>query len=147
MGHSSFPSSERLVRILGSIVEPATANLAGCDADGFQGGTVGAQSVGDDRPGPAMPLYCALQKLKRSLAVSLFRGKHLQYLALVIHGAPEIERLAIDLYEGLVEVPAPKGIAMVMTAAFSDLRGKQRTEPVPPQARCLMANVDATFMQ
>ncbi len=38
------------------------------------------------------------------------RREILKHLAFVIHGAPQLVRLAVDLHEDLVEVPSPLGI-------------------------------------
>ena len=35
----------------------------------------------------------------------------------------------------------------MMNALFPDLRGEHRTEPVPPETYCLMADIDATLKQ
>jgi hypothetical protein len=43
--------------------------------------------------------------------------------------------------------PSPKITVSSINAAFSDLRGKHRTEPVPPETYRLMANVDATLKE
>jgi hypothetical protein len=87
----------------------------------------------------------ALQKLKRSLAITPFRHKNLQYLALVIDGTPEVVRLAIDLHENLVQVPAPVRIQMTLNPALPDLCGEHRPEPVPPEPYRLVADIDAVF--
>ena len=46
--HGSLSSSERQVRVFGSIVEPAAGLLPICGADFFQGCAVGSQPVRDD---------------------------------------------------------------------------------------------------
>jgi hypothetical protein len=53
----------------------------------------------------------------------------------------------IDPHKHLIQVPAPLRIVPVLNAPFPDLRRKQRTEPIPPEPYCLMADIDATFMQ
>jgi hypothetical protein len=94
-----------------------------------------------------IPLNCALQKLKRCLAIPPFRGKNFKHLAFVVDSTPQIMRLAIYLHEYLVQVPAPVRIPTVMNAPFPDLRGIHRSEPVPPETHRLTADVDATFEQ
>ncbi len=46
----------------------------------------------------------------RSLAIPVLAGEDLEHFAFVIHSAPEIVRLAVDLHEDFVEVPSPLGI-------------------------------------
>jgi hypothetical protein len=43
------------------------------------------------------------QNLQRSPAIPALRGKHLEHLPFVIHGTPEIVRLAVDFHEHLVK--------------------------------------------
>jgi hypothetical protein len=82
--------------------------LKRCHANVLQRGTVGAKPVRDDGPGPTITLDRAFQELERSLAIPLFCDENFKDFAFVVNGAPEIEHLAVDLYEGLVEVPAPE---------------------------------------
>jgi|TARA_Y100000294_G_scaffold172449_1_gene187209 hypothetical protein len=60
--HRSFSSSERLVGILGSIVEPPTALLIGSIADVLHRRSARPKPVGYDRPRPAVTLHRALQE-------------------------------------------------------------------------------------
>ena len=66
----------------------------------------------------------------------------------MIHSAPEGVPLAIDLHEDLVEMPLPPGVGAKLLNPFSsDLRGKHRTEPIPPVPHCLVAYIDPAFMK
>ena len=56
-------------------------------------------------------------------------------------------RLAIDLHEHLVQVPATVRIPTVMNPPLPDLRGKHRTEPVPPEPYRLVADIDTALEQ
>jgi hypothetical protein len=76
--HRSFSSSERLMGVLGSIVEPAATHLASLDPDLFHCGTVGAQAVGYEGLGSAVALHRPLEEGQGSLAIPAFRGKHLE---------------------------------------------------------------------
>ena len=61
---------------------------------------------------------------------------------------PEGVGLAIDLDENLIEMPAPMREGTHPADPFStDLGGKYRPEPVPPEPHGLMTNVDAAFGQ
>lgn len=87
------------------------------------------------------------QKVQHRLAVPLLCNEHLKHLALMIHGAPKITGIAVYLHEHFVKVPAPAGTGNLSDAALSDLRSKQRAEPIPPQTRRLVADIDAALMQ
>ncbi len=61
-GHGVLSSSEGLVGILRSVVEPATAELAALDTDRFHRSAVGEEAVGCDGLGPAVALHRTLEK-------------------------------------------------------------------------------------
>ena len=143
--HCSFSSPERLVGILGSIVEPATALLIGSIADYLHRRSVGAKPVGYYDLWPAVTLHRTLQKRKRSLAISPFRRENFKHLAFVINRTPQVMRLTVDPHENLVQVPATVRIAFMLNAAFPDLRREHWTEPVPPEPNCLMADIDSSL--
>ena len=86
--HRFLPSSEWFVRVLGPIVKPTTAFLAGGVADHFHRRTICRKWVRDDGFGRAATFHRALQKLQRSLAITAFRDKDLKDLAFVINGPP-----------------------------------------------------------
>ena len=66
----------------------------------------------------------------------------------MIDGAPQIVQFAVDLHIDLVEVPSPMCAAPhAVDALASDLRGKHRTEPVPPQPDGFVADVDPALGQ
>src|SRR5665213_1071519 len=94
--HSPLSSPERLVRILGPVVQPAPALLAIGGGDLLQRGAIGAQAVGHDGAGPTMALSGFLDELQGGGLVSLLVDQGLQDLALVVYGAPEVAHLAID---------------------------------------------------
>ncbi len=102
--HRSFSSPERLVGILGSIVEPPTANLIGSNADYVHRRSVRPKPVGYNRSRSAVTLHRALQELQRSPAIAALRRENLKHLAFVIYRTPEVMRLAIDPDEHLVQV-------------------------------------------
>ena len=145
--HRSFSSSEWLVGILSPVVQPATALLVGDVADYFHCRTVGLKPVRDDRSRPTVTLHRALQKRQCSPAIPPFCCENLEHFAFMINGTPQIVRLPIDPHEHFVQVPAPVRVRMKMNPTLPDLRCKQRTEPVPPEPYCLVADVDATFGQ
>lgn len=66
----------------------------------------------------------------------------------MVDRTPQIVRLAIDLYEDLIEVPSPLRIlSMPLNALLSDLRGKHWTKTVPPGTHRLVADIDPSFMK
>ena len=105
--HRSFSSSERLVRILGSIVEPPTAFLIGSVADRLHRRSVRPRPVGYEQFRPAITLHRALQELQRRPAIPALRRENLKHLAFVIHCTPKVMRLAVDPDEHLIQVPTP----------------------------------------
>ncbi len=71
----------------------------------------------------------------------------LQDFAFMVDGAPEIAGLASNLYENLIDMPAPNRIDVQLDAAFSYFRREEWTKAVPPMAHTFMAYIDATFVQ
>ena len=55
--------------------------------------------------------------------------------------------LAVDLHEYLIQMPAPTDRPHPRNTPFSDFRGEQRAEPVPPEPHRFMADLDAALMQ
>jgi len=95
------------VAVFDLVVHP-TAHLTTIHIAEFaHGSVVGSQSVGDDCLGPAMALQGFLQKRHSRSFVPLSRHVALKNLTFVIDGAPKVMLLPVDLYEHLVEVPAP----------------------------------------
>jgi len=63
----------------------------------------------------------------------------------MIDGTPEVKRLSIDTDENLIQVPAPPRIASMLDTPLPDFGGEHRSEPIPSQTHCLVADVDAPF--
>ena len=71
-----------------------------------------------------------------------------KHFTLVIDSAPQVVRFTVDLHKNLVKMPLPiRMSAKVLNSFSSDLRGKQWTEPDPPETDRLMANIDTAFVQ
>ena len=145
--HRPFPPSKRLVRVLRSIVKPASAFLPSRISQHLHRSRIGAKPVGDDRPGPAVPFHRALQKLQRCPAIPPFRYKGLEYLSFVVDSAPQIMSLAVDADKHLIKMPAPVPPVAPVYAPFPDLTGEHGTETIPPVTHCLVTDVDAAFEQ
>ena len=105
-------------------------------------------AVGDDLSRSAVLLHDPLEKLQRRGLVPFRSDDLFQDLAFMVDGAPEIAELAVDLYERLIQMPAPLGIgAHMRDPPLSDLGGKHRPEPVAPKPNGLMADVDPALGQ
>ena len=145
--HRPFPSSERLVRVLGPVVEPTTAGLGGRITDHIHRSTVWPEPVRDDRSRPAITLHRAPRKLKRSPAISAPRGQDLEHFAFVIDRVPQIAGLPVDPHEHLIKVPASDRPVAPGYPPPPDLAGEQRAKTVPPEPHRLVADVDAALGQ
>ncbi len=95
-----------------------------------------------------MTLHCALQELQRSPAIPPLRRENLQHLVFVIHGAPQVVRLAIDPDKHFIQMPSPLVMtSMLLNAPLPDLRGEHWTEPVLPEPHRLVADIDTPLKQ
>ena len=89
----------------------------------------------------------AQKPLCRNL-VAFPRHEVLERLALLIDGAPEIVRHAVDPREHLVEVPAPMTeCPHRLDPVAADLGGEDHPEAVPPEPHGLVGDVDPTLVK
>ncbi len=66
----------------------------------------------------------------------------------MIHSAPKIVPLTVDLHQNLVKVPSPLLLTTYpVNATAADFGREHRAKAVPPEAHGLVANVDASFVQ
>ena len=66
----------------------------------------------------------------------------------MIDSPPQIVHLAVDLHKYFIETPAPVRVCSHPINALSpNLVGKHRAEPAPPEAHCLVANIDPPLRQ
>ena len=66
----------------------------------------------------------------------------------MVDSPPRVVRLAIDLYEHLVQMPLPlRPGAQPLGTFLADLRSENQAEPVPPEPHRLVADVDAALVQ
>ena len=146
--HGAFASSEDLVRVSGSIVEPSTTLLTDLDPEGLEGRAIGSEAVGhDDLGAAAISLHRAALEGEGGLAIPALRGIGLQGFDCVIDGAPEVMADAIDADEDFVDMPAPEREGPMSDTPLPDLRGEHGAEADLPEADGLVADVDATFEQ
>jgi hypothetical protein len=88
------------------------------------------------------------KKFEGCIAITALLSEAFQDLPFVIHGAPKIVRLAVDLHEHLIQVPSPiRTCAHLADPFLADLYGKQQTKTVPPKSNRLIADVEAAFVQ
>src|SRR3954447_23974856 len=95
-----------------------------------------------------MALERLLHEPERCGLVALLGHEALEDLTFVIDRTPQVAHLAVDLHVHLIEVPTPLTEPTHAAHPLSaDVTCKQRTEPVPPVAHGLMADVDAALSQ
>jgi len=105
--HRAFASSKRLMRVLGSIVEPPTEFLVGGVANYLHRPSVRPKPISYDRMWSAIALHGAPYEFQRSLAISALGRENLEHLAFMIDSTPKVMGLAIDPDEHLVQMPPP----------------------------------------
>ena len=93
--HRPLPSSERQVRILHAIVQPASGLLPVGFTEIPQSRTEGPKLVRNEDVHPTVLLHGFLQEFQRSLLVPRPCDEALQHLALVIHRLPEVVPLPL----------------------------------------------------
>ncbi len=90
------------------MIEPPSAPLSLPDSHRFHRGAVRPRPVRHICLRSAKALHRPFEKLEGCPAIPALARENLEHLAFVIHGAPEVVRLAIDPNEGLVQVPTPR---------------------------------------
>ena len=65
----------------------------------------------------------------------------------MIHGPPEVVPFTVYLHEHLIEVPFPAALFHARNTPLPELRSKHRVEPLPPEARIFVPDVDAKIVQ
>ena len=133
--------------VFGTVVEPAPRLLAAGITDHVHCRPVGAQPVGHDDIGIAISLHRSAQESQRCLAIPAPSDIGLEHFTLVIDGAPEVVKLAVDFDENLVEMPGPIRVVLTLNSPFPDLSSEHRPEPVPPEADRLVRDIDAPFVE
>lgn len=95
------------VGVLGAVVLAHSARPVAAGHPGIaQRGAVGCQLVGGDRLSTDAAVAKQLaQGLRRSLPVAVLLNEHVEHLALVIDGTPQVYPLATDPNDHLVPVP------------------------------------------
>ena len=146
--HSPLSSSKRLVRILRTIVFPMASILPTEVANPFHGGTVRRQLVRRDDIGLTVAFQQLSKEFQCGLAVMALGNIAFQHLALMIHRAPQVVDLAVDLHKDPVQIPLPIQVAAdSLSSAATDFGGKKRAEPVPPKPDRLVADIYPVFVE
>src|SRR5215469_16754510 len=105
--HLALSSSHHLMRIFGSIVLSEPLLMRAGQSQTPERGGVRAQLVGDQQSGrEALLLEQLAHQPQRRPTVASALNQHVEDLALVVDGTPQIHPLAGDPHHHLVEVPA-----------------------------------------
>lgn len=109
---------------------------------------VRTQPVSHYRLGLAVTLQRFLHKCQCRSFIAALGDEGLEDFTLVIDRAPQVVRLAVDLYVHLIKMPLPMPKnAYLADALAANIRREQRAKSVPPQPNRLMAKVDSAFEQ
>jgi hypothetical protein len=65
----------------------------------------------------------------------------------MVHGAPEVVPLTVDLHENLVKMPLPMARSQPLDPALADLVREHQAETMPPEPHSFMAHVDAALVE
>ena len=136
------------MRVFSAVVTP-TARLAIISAaEILPRCAIGTHAVIDDVVGAAMALERFLEESQRSATVAYLCHKAFQNLAFMSDRAPKTVLLALYLLEDFVEMPLVQNArSHAVDRAPTDLGGKYRPQPVPPEPHGLLADLDAAFVQ
>ncbi len=142
--HLSFSSSDRLMRVLGSIVLPEALFMLCRQPEFTERRGVGSQLVGDDNPRrEALRLQELAHQLQRGSTVVPGPDQEIQNLTFAIHGTPQVHPLSSNRNIHLVEVPSIIGLrprpSKPLGVEVSELRN--------PPPDCFIGDVDPSFRQ
>ena len=127
----ALASSDCLMRILRPIVPPKPLLMRAGQSQTPERRGVGAQLVGDQQfRHEALLLEQLAHQPQRRPTVASALDQHVEDLALVIDGAPEIRPLAGDAHHHLVEMPAIARPRATLAQASRD-RGTELQHPAP----------------
>lgn len=65
----------------------------------------------------------------------------------MVHSAPKVVSLTVDLHENFVDMPLPVARAHHFDPAIPNLALEHRTEPMPPKPNCFAPDTDAAIMK
>lgn len=117
-------------------------------ADLFHSSTVRAELVGYDNFWGPIALHRFSQEFQGRSLVPGLRDVSFEDLAFMVDRAPEVVRLASNLHEHFVQVPAPlRHLAHSLGSPFPDRSRKMGPEPLDPEPHTFMTNINATLME
>ena len=139
--HDPFSPSGRLMRILGPIIETFVLAMIRLQSHVRAGGSVGSQFIGDQNA-RSFDLFAdelAQQAFRRTpVTAALYQG--VKNEAILIDGAPEPMRLAIDGHDKLIEMP----LVSEFCRALLDGVGKIPAKLLCPAPDSFVADHDPT---
>ena len=104
--HLALSSTHDLMGILRSVVRPQAAFVMTAETEMLEGRGVGSRLVGDDqRRLEAVALQQLAHQLHGRVPVAPALDQHVEDLAFVVDGSPEVHLLAADPDDHLVEMP------------------------------------------
>ena len=146
--HGPFTSSERLVTVFGSVVEPLSNNSIVRPDQLLESRAVGRQAIGHNCLGRAMSAKRFSEEFQRGLAIPGLGDVAFQHLALMIDSPPQEMFDAVDFDENFVEMPAAMPeCAHRLHPISTNLGCENLTKAVPPEAYRLMCDVDTPFVE
>ncbi len=140
--HSSLPHPGRLMGLFSPIIRILVGYMECFGYDLSVSDAITAKLVGNDLPGLTLvtPNQSPEEPLCGSTVPSCLQI-HINDLAVLIYGPPEIMLLAVDLHEYFVD---EESIAVALMRSFKSF-GISGTELYTPQPDGFVANCDAPF--
>ncbi len=140
----TFSSSDRPMRVLGSIVLPQSLLVPRRQSKFPESPSVGSRFVGDGKSWcETMCLQEFAHQLQRAGLATPGLDQEIQNLTFAIHGRPRIHRIAADCDEHLVEAPSIIGFQ----SRPSKPLGMEASKLQRPPPDRLVGNVDPWFRQ
>jgi hypothetical protein len=132
------------VRVLGFVVEVAAGPVLHFGQQFALGHTVAAQAIGHEAPRLVLQASeQAFEEPLRSTDIATILDQDVEHDAVLVHRAPEIVQLAIDLQEYLIQVP---GVAWLGPTS-AKLPGKVGAEGEAPRPNALVSDGDTPLGQ
>jgi len=140
--HLWLPLTSGLMRVLGSVVQPTASAMLNAWHELLTRRSVAQKLVGDHHPRRVTkPLEQLAEEPPGSRGVAPLLDQHIRGLAVLIHCAPQIDQVAVDLAEYVVRVP---GIT-VAAAAPPEVPSVLGPELQRPQAKGLVGDLHAAL--
>src|SRR5262249_47127436 len=142
--HLSFSSSNRLMRVLRTVVGPRSLLMPSGETNFATRRTVRSQVIGDDNRGDkALAAKELAQKAHCHGLVASGLNKNFQNLALAVNGTPHVHLLSRERDHHFIQMPAGVSLRPGRPQILSD----HRAEFEHPPADCLVADNEAALCQ